>query len=411
MAISAFPMAASQSGNPGSMGDIRRSNLSLVLSTIAQAAADVCPSRAQVASATGLTKASVSSLVLDLLDAGLICEIEGLHSPGRGRPGVGLQLNPRRAVMGMEINIDYIAAGAVNLSGALLFHEIQERDNRSGDHRSVMGALADLAASVSRAAAKSGTVILGGGLAVPGILDTTKRGVVTAPNLGWERLELDLELLVPAAPLGITLSNEANAAALAESGYGQGIDGDFLFVSGEVGVGGGLVIGRELFTGPDGSAGEVGHVVVDPYGTACSCGGRGCLETVAGQDAIYVAAGLNEHPGARTRSETMSVLLRALHSGDRKALAAVERAGFSLGVALASTARVVPIGSVVLGGHFAVLEPWLHAPLLESLQRYAPGRFAAGQVSPSNTGTSGALLGAAWGPIQALLEAPHMLQV
>jgi predicted NBD/HSP70 family sugar kinase len=396
-----------ESAVPGSMGDVRRSNLALVLGRIAQASADTHLTRAQIASATGLTKASVSSLVLDLLEAGLVREI-GLNPQGeRGRPGVGLQLNPDRAVMGMEINVDYIAAGVIDLSGALLVQEIQERDNRDSDSGPVMDALALLAATVASTAVKRGVRILGGGLAVPGLVDASAPRVLTAPNLGWTNVDLDLSGLLPGAAMGVVLFNEANAAALAEVRHRARNGPGFLFVSGEVGVGGGLVIGAELFTGPEGHAGEVGHVVVDPDGSRCSCGGTGCLETVAGQDAIYAAAGIT---GSGTRSENMSALVDSLKAGEAGAVLAVDRAGKYLAMALASTARVTDIGSVVLGGHFAVLDPWLRAPLVAGLEKYAPGRITAEQVSLTAVGQAGALLGAAGIVVRSLVEAPHRLQ-
>lgn len=212
--------------------------------------------------------------------------------------------------------------------------------------------------------------------------------IITAPNLGWNTEILDLDALLPDAPLGTTLFNEANAAALAELRYRPAGNTDFLFVSGEVGVGGGVVIGSELFTGPQGHAGELGHVVVRPGGARCSCGGTGCLETVAGQDAIFVAAGVSSSAlsedrdtrqapaGAtvyRSGSERLAQLKSALLEGDAKALAAATAAGHSLGIALASTLRILNISSVVLSGHFAVLGNWIRPALLDSLEEYAPG--------------------------------------
>jgi predicted NBD/HSP70 family sugar kinase len=401
------PAVAGPGGSaPGSVGDVRRSNLALVLGAIAEFPPGTHPSRAQVAGATGLTKASVSSLVLDLLDAGIIREI-GLNPQGRGRPGVGLELSPSRAVMGMEINVDYISAAVVDLAGTVLIREVQERDNRISADGPVLAALALLAARVRSAAGEQGVEVLGGGLAVPGLVDPAASRVLTAPNLGWVNVDLDLDALLPEAPLGVELFNEANAAALAELRHRPNGAANFLFVSGEVGVGGGIVIGSELFTGPGGHAGEVGHIVVEPDGGRCSCGGTGCLETVAGQDAIFDAAGIGS---GSSRSASMSALLQALDAGRPGALAAVERAARCLGIALASTARVVNISSVVLGGHFAVLEPWLRGPLLDSLEKYAPGKYGSGQVSVSAVGESGALLGAAGSVIRSLVEAPHRLQ-
>ncbi|MCU1518480.1 MAG: transcriptional regulator/sugar kinase [Pseudarthrobacter sp.] len=407
MASSAPAAGTPESGTPGSMGDVRRGNLALVLGRIAQAGTGAHLTRAHIAGATGLTKASVSSLVLDLLDAGIVREIGLNPQRERGRPGVGLELNPARGVLGMEINVDYISAGVTDLAGNLLVQETREQDNRAIPPGSVAAALAGLAADLRRTAEAQGVRVLGGGLAVPGLVDGSTGTVLTAPNLGWDNEILDLAAILPDVPLGTTLFNEANAAALAELQYRPAGGGDFVFVSGEVGVGGGLVLGSELFTGPGGHAGELGHVVVDPGGTACSCGGRGCLETVAGQDAIFAAAGIRAQ--VPSRSSSLAGLLAALAAGDAAALGAVARAGHFLGVAVASTARLLNVPSVVLGGHFAILAEWIRPALSESLAQYAPGKILPGDISLSAVGQAGALLGAAGSVVRSLVDAPHRL--
>ncbi|MDQ0673209.1 putative NBD/HSP70 family sugar kinase [Pseudarthrobacter siccitolerans] len=406
MAYTAAGPVLSEAAAPGNMGDVRRSNLALVLGRVVQSPPGSHLTRAQIAASTRLTKASVSSIVLDLLDAGILRE-RGLNPQGeRGRPGVGLELNPARGVIGMEINVDYIAAGVTDLSGAVVVQEIRERDNRDSEDAPVLAALAALAAEVRTAATEKGVEVLGGGLAVPGLVDAGNSTVIAAPNLGWLDIKLDLDRLLPGLPLGVTLFNEAKAAALAELAHGPAGRHDFLYVSGEVGVGGGLVIGSELFTGPEGHAGEVGHIVVDPEGSRCSCGGTGCLETIAGQDAIFAAAGI----AGKVRSESMSALLAALTGEQPEALRAVQRAGRSLGVAVASTARVVNIAAVVLGGHFAVLDQWLRPSLVESLATYAPGKILPEHITTAAVGEGGALLGAAGSVVRSLVEAPHRLQ-
>lgn len=418
-AASAEPAAV---GTPGSMGDVRRANQALVLGRIAQAGPVTYLTRAQIAAATGLTKASVSSLVLDLIDAGLVRET-GLNPQGeRGRPGVGLALDPAQGVMGMEINVDYISAGVTDLAGNLLLQKTREQDNRNAAPGQVLAALGSLVAEVRGGAEASGVQILGGGLAVPGLINDRAGTVITAPNLGWSGETLDLGALLPHVPLSTRLFNEANAAALAELRYRPPGDPGFLFVSGEVGVGGGLVIGTELFTGPHGHAGELGHVVVEPNGTDCSCGGAGCLETLAGQDAIFAAAGIppgaaslragvglgpSEGPGYRTRSERLAQLKSALMEADPGALAAVTTAGRALGIAVASTARLLNISSVVLSGHFAVLGDWIRPALLDSLGRHAPGAVQPQDITFSAVGQLGAVLGGAESVGRSILDSPH----
>ncbi|WP_396133527.1 ROK family protein [Arthrobacter sp. 1088] len=385
---------------PGRVGDVRRRNLSLVLDSIARNG-DAKPSRAQVAAGTGLTKAAVSSLVADLVESGLVSEV-GLYRDGeRGRPGQGLELSARRGVVGMEINVDYLAVGLVDLGGNLRFSSTVESRNRGLKPDAVMDELGVLAGQAKASAASAGITILGGGLAVPGLVDEQHDIVLSAPNLHWEHEQLNPRALLEDAPLGVRLSNEANSAALGELWYGEG-PSDFLYVSGEVGVGGGVIIGSELYTGPGGSAGELGHIVVHPEGPSCSCGGAGCLETFAGQEAIFEAARIPEGSlGRRTE-----LLLAALAADEPHAKRAVRDAGRYLGIALASSARLMDVEAVVLGGHFAVLADWLKPAVLSSLERYAPGLLKPESLTVSRLEHSGTLLGAAGQVIRAVIESP-----
>ncbi len=394
------PTPVNESTAPGRVGDVRRRNLSLVLDSIARTG-DAKPSRAQLAAGTGLTKAAVSSLVADLVDSGLVSEV-GLYRDGeRGRPGQGLELSSRRGVIGMEINVDYLAVGLVDLGGNLRFHASVESRNRGLAPEKVMERLGGLAAEAKAAASAEKIAIMGGGLAVPGLVDGQHNMVLSAPNLHWENVQLHPRSLLEGAPLGVRLSNEANSAALGELWYGGGRP-DFLYVSGEVGVGGGVIIGSELYTGPGGSAGELGHIVVHPEGPACSCGGAGCLETFAGQEAIFKAAGIPEG----SLGERTELLLAALAAQDPRATKAVHDAGRYLGVALASSARLMDIEAVVLGGHFALLAEWLRPALLASLERYAPGLLEPGNLTVSGLEHSGTLLGAAGQVIRSVIESP-----
>lgn len=393
---------------PGRVEDVRRGNLVRVLASMAQARADpdFHPTRADLASRTGLTKASVSSLVAELVDAGLVAESGATRDGERGRPGVGLELSTRRGVVGMEINVDYISAGLLDLGGTLRIHRTLESGNRGQSPESVMALLAGLVSDIAAEASAAGIVILGGGLAVPGLVDSASGTVASAPNLHWRGVALRLDRLLPDAPFGTVLHNEANCAALAELWYGHGLDfRDYLFVSGEVGVGGGLVIGSELFAGPHGQAGEVGHVVVEPSGPDCSCGGHGCLESFAGQEAIFSEAGIP--PG--TASVRLARLGEQLASGDSAAISAVARAGHYLGIAAASTARLMNLSAVVLGGHFTLMGPWIKPALQQSLAEYAPGVVSDARVEISGLGQSAALLGAAGSSLRTVLAAPFSL--
>jgi predicted NBD/HSP70 family sugar kinase len=393
----------------GRVADVRRRNLSLVLDRIAARDQDgPAPSRAVIAAETGLTKASVSSLVADLLACGLLTEVGMSRDGERGRPGVGLAITNRLAVLGLEINVDYLAVGVVDLTGRVRVQLIEECINSGREPETVLAELADLSARAIAQAGRDHLEVLAAGLAVPGLVNADQGMVLHAPNLGWSRTVLDLATLLPSSGYGgtVALSNEANSAALAELWYGYGSTlRAYLFISGEVGVGGGLVLDGELFVGPGGHAGEVGHVVVDAGGARCSCGGRGCLETVAGQEAVFAAAGTE----GSTPAAKMERLLVALAAGDPAAEAAVARAGHFLGIAAASSARLVDISAVVLGGYFSRLGPWLLPALRASLASHAPHLLDPADVVLSDLPQTAALMGAAGSCIRQVLANPQGL--
>src|SRR5207342_2005864 len=130
-------------------------------------------------------------------------------------------------------------------------------------------------------------VVVGAAVALPGLVEAKTGTLLRAPNLGWEEIAVAAELASRLGGLAVRADNEANLAALAEHWQGVARDlEDFVAVFGEVGVGGGIFLDGELFRGAHGFGAEFGHVTVDPDGPACKCGSAGCLETVAGQEAI-----------------------------------------------------------------------------------------------------------------------------
>ncbi|HEY5184247.1 MAG TPA: ROK family transcriptional regulator [Actinomycetes bacterium] len=401
-------MVVSGAGEPLRPAGMRDRNLAVVLAAVAEQSPIT---RAQVATATGLTKSSVSGLVTELLAAGLVAE-EGARREGdRGRPGTVLALRGAGAVgLGLEANVDYLAAGLGDLTGRLRYHHIVTVDNRGRDRDAVLAELAGLAQQALAAAVEQGLTVAGACVAVPGVVDATTHRVVRAPNLGWVDFALveRLAAVLPTTPLGTSLENEANVAALGELWFGAGRElGDFVHVSGEVGIGGGIVVDGALFRGSHGMAGEIGHVVVDPDGPECSCGGRGCLERVAGQEAILALAGLAGSPRRGPRGRGLDDLVALLEAGQPQAVAAVQTAARHLGVALASVTNVLDPDSLVLGGGFAALGPWLRDPLEATLHRHVgdSGRRRP-RVVVSLLGADAAVRGAAGMVTRSVIASP-----
>nr|WP_093839393.1 ROK family transcriptional regulator [Streptomyces aidingensis] len=430
---------------------MRRQNLARVL----HALADHGPqSRAEAAARIGLTRAAVSTLVEELMRAGLLVE----QGPGRsgtvGRPGTVLQLADRGPCgLAAEIGVDHLAACAMDLRGTIRARGRCDINGRSGGPGPVLGRLTTLLEEVAREAADQGLRPERLTVAVPGLVTRGGTTVVRAPNLGWR--DTDLAARLPAALGVLAVDNEANLGALAElwtdrpelpgstldqapdvrgaatsggpggpggpggsgptaaadpAGTGPAVPhapgGDsFVHVSAEIGIGAAVVIDGQLLRGAHGFAGELGHVPVRPDGRPCTCGGRGCLETYAGEEAVLRAAGLEPGPGVR-----IDDLASRCAAGDQRTLRAVRRAGTALGIALSGAVNLLDPGRVVIGGALARLGPWLLPPLDRELARRTAvasgGRPTPVEVRASRLGPDGPLLGAARTSVRALLDMP-----
>jgi len=379
---------------PVRQASVRAHNLALVLRQVAGAPRP--PSRADLAASTGLTRATVSALVDDLAGGGLISEVGPAPRTGAGRPAVGLVLNGYGpAGLGLEINVDYLAGCVVDLTGAVIHRLVLHGDQRLVGPGAVLDAVADLGARLRAETAAAGRTVAGAALAVPGLVSGA--GLVhRAPNLAWH--DVDAAGALADGPLGdlpLTIDNEANLAALAElHADGDGLD-SFVYVSGEIGIGAGIVLHRTLFRGARGWSGELGHVCVHPDGPRCRCGALGCLEQYAGQEALLRDLPAGETGLARLRDDA------ALAGGRLPA------AGTSLGVALAGVVNMLDVDTVVLGGIFGPLTPWL-APSVEAelARRVLTSAWSPMTVRASALGPAAAAVGAAGAVIRDILAEP-----
>jgi predicted NBD/HSP70 family sugar kinase len=370
---------------PAGQQSVRDHNLTLVLASLADHRDGL--SRAQLSALTGLTRATVGALGDDLIGSGLVVESEPRRG-GRGRPGSPLSLNPSGpAGLGIEINVDYVSACVIDLTGAVRATGIELIDNRESPPEPAVRAASVLA---RRVAIEAALPIAGIGLALPGLVD--ERYVLRrAPNLaGWVDVDVAPMLRFAFGPwaseVSVRVDNEANLAALAQLWYGEpSHPPDFVHVSGEVGIGAGVVLRGQLFRGGNGYAGEIGHVIVDPTGPACHCGSRGCLEQVAGKEAMLELAG----------SVTLDQLWSAAQAGDPRALTSLQTAGAAIGTALVSVLNVIDIHAVVLGGIYARFARWLTPPVMHELTRRVSAPWTSVEVVASSLGDDAAVRGAA----------------
>jgi predicted NBD/HSP70 family sugar kinase len=377
---------------------LREHNLGLVLRRVAGSA--VPPSRADVAASTGLTKATVSSLVEELIAGRLVTELDPARRSGAGRPATGLVLRTDGAAgLGLEINVDNLAACVVDLAGTVRHLERLHEDQRGRPPAEVLVSVAELADRALAAADGAGLTPAAAAMAVAGIIDG-ERLVRLAPNLGWPETEMPDTI----AGLPLRVDNEANLAALGELHAPGSADTTFLYVSGEIGVGAGIVLDGRLFRGTHGWSGEFGHVTVDPAGPACRCGSRGCLEQYAGQEAILRTAGQEADAGG---GGEIARILSLATDADPAMLTALRGAGTVLGVAVAGMVNLLDVGTVILGGSYAPLSPWLRDEVeREVRERVITADWSPVTVRPSALAADATVVGSATAVVLDILDNP-----
>ena len=380
--------------------NLRAHNLSLALRHILANPGAI--NRAGIAAQTGISRATMSRLVDELIATDLVEESDDkLATGGRGRPTSVLSPASGTVIaLGLQVNISVLGAYLVDLSGNVLARETLEGDFSGSDPQATLRKLARMGRRVLREGREEGTTFLGSALALPGLVSGDT--LVTAPNLGWKNIPFE-ELTHPLHDLHVTLvANEADLAAFAVAHPRPGVPegpASFIYVSGEVGIGGGLVINHQPLGGAHGWSGEIGHICVEPQGNVCSCGARGCLETIAGLKALCRAAGLGDGASARELTQL------AGHSA--KAQDALANAGHALGQALAGVVNTVDISQVYLGGLVAETAPYLLPTLHEELETrvlQAPWYAPAIDILPSSEDLS--LRGGAFQILERILDDP-----
>lgn len=390
---------------PGQRSEtVRRANLSAILRELHTRGP---LSRSDLVARTGLTRSAIRALIGELVLTGLVSEERGTPQGTPGRPSPLVRPSPDWGfVLALEIAVDSLAAAVVGLSGEVID---LVRVDRPRDRSPVDVTLADLAALAQtlRDRLPGQEELIAVGVAVVGSVRRSDGFVSMAPNLGWRDVPLGehlAEALVTSLP--IVVANEADLGALAEWRRGAAVGKDhLLFISGEVGVGGGVIVDGRQLTGATGYGGEVGHMPVNPNGGTCRCGSVGCWETEVGERALLRRAG---HPRDAGREEVEALLVKAA-AGSTGALKALDTVGRWLGVGIAVLVNVFNPQVVVLGGRFGRIYPFVEERLQAEVTRLAlPHSREVVSVVPTALGADAALLGAAELAFEPLLSDPAL---
>ncbi|GAA2564327.1 ROK family protein [Winogradskya consettensis] len=323
-------------------------------------------SRVALARRLNLSSAAVTKAARPLIAMGYLEEQAATErtGPGAGRPASPLAIRAdREFFVGVKITGDELIGVVTDLRA-----EVRTSAHRRLTATGIDDVLTQLGELVNELLGSFRPRTRHLGLAVSGDVDHATGFVRYSPFLRWHDVALR-ELAEKATGLTVTVENDVKALTTAEQWFGEGVGADsFALVTVGAGIGCGLIVGGRLVSGAHGVAGEIGHISVDTNGPACHCGSRGCVEAIAGADAIVRAVG---RPGV-----TFSQAVALARSGDAAVGAVFARAGDAIGSGIAAVANLVGPSRIVVSGEglsaYDLFEPHIRA----GFQRQAFGAAA-----------------------------------
>lgn len=370
---------------PGSQSSLHRANLERVVRAVRMAGS---LTQAEIARSTGLSAATVSNIVRELREGGTV-EVTPTSAGGRRARSVSLS-GDAGIVIGVDFGHTHLRVAVGNLAHQVLAEESEPLDVDASSAYG-FGRAEELVERLIEATGIGRQKVIGVGLGVPGPIDVVTGTLGSTSILpGWTGINPREEM---AGRLGVPVyvDNDANLGALGELvwGSGRGVK-DLAYIKVASGVGAGLVIDGQIYRGPGGTAGEIGHITLDESGPVCRCGNRGCLETFTA--ARYVLPLLRSSHGRDLTMERVVQLAREGDPGCRRVIADVGR---HIGSGVANLCNLLNPSRVVLGGDLAEAGELVLAPIRESVSRYAiPSAARQLSVLPGALGGRAEVLGA-----------------
>lgn len=389
-------MARPPAGAGTNQENVRRHNLGTLLGHLHRAGP---LSRSSLTTLMGLNRSTIAGLVAELEELGLVVQGTPVSTAKvAGRPSAAVKPTEHAYVLAVDVRVDGLVVARVGIAG-----EVLSQATGPSPHEHEPGATADAVADMIKMVIRDAdpdSRLVGIGVSVPGIIERGTSVVRLAPNLGWRDVPFgDLLMKRLGVDLVPVLGNDADHGALAEHlrGAARGFD-DVVYISGEVGVGAGLIAGGLQVTGASGFAGEVGHLPLGGGVRPCHCGATGCWETEVGAAAIADAVGCPSD-----RLANLGAFLDELSTAPTD-LGAV---GAHLGLGLASLVNLLNPRVIVLGGYLRSLYPWVKADIESELAARALDASRAGvTVCPPGLGEYSVLFGASEVAFHALLADP-----
>lgn len=353
--------------------DLRRRNRAMVISAVRRASQ---PSRTEIAATTGLSHSTISTISSDLIAEGILAEAKGNEpaSMKRGRPQVALKLEASAAsVVAVVLSLNHLSASIIDYAGNTIAEESRKLDTQQMPAGALIDECVAMIHRMTDARDRIGAPLLRITLAVQGITDSGSRKLLWSPITPHDDIHfaerLEEEFGVP-----VSVENDCNmiAEALRWRDPIRYRD-DFIAILLSHGIGMGLVIKGELFTGTQSSGGEFGHMIHRPDGALCRCGRRGCIEAYAGNYAIWRNARVgdeNATPLADLSDEDITALANAARDHDGPEREAFRKAGEAIGFGLGSMFALfdpAPLAFVGVGATaFDLMEPHVRAAIAKT---------------------------------------------
>lgn len=316
-------------------------------------------SRAELSQLTGLSPTATGIIVGSLMDKGYIHQTGTGESKGGRRP-VLLELKPDSFYsVGIDLDTGGMNIVLVDITGKTV-HECFEAYEKLDNFKLAVKKMEESVRKVLLQYRIGYDRLLGIGVSVPGMVDSQTHHVILAPNLGWENVDIAGHL-EEASGVSVYVENEAMCSAICENWVGCCQDvSDFVCINIKSGIGAGIFAGGRLYRGAGGSAGEVGHIVVDENGPKCGCGNYGCLETVVSTERIVeraqrlvrqgVVSSLNE--ASDVDSITLDTIIRAAERDDEAARGMLLETARYLGIAISNLVNTLNPSKIVIGKDF-----------------------------------------------------------
>jgi predicted NBD/HSP70 family sugar kinase len=374
----------------GSLASLREGNRKRVVDALRERGV---ASRADLARITGLSRSTISTIVSDLLDTGLVGERDGHPADGAqaGRPPVMVSLNPSAGLaVGVDFGHRHLRVAVSDLSHRVLAEAWRELNvDHSADHG--LAAAAEFVDQVLDEAGADRARVIGVGMGLPAPIDRTTGTVQGASILpGWVGVDAAAEA-ASRFGLPVQVENDANLGALAELSWGAAKGkSEVAYIKVATGIGAGLISGGRLQHGVGGTAGEIGHTVIADGGPVCRCGNRGCLETLASTRSIAELLS-----ASRAEEVSSKRVLELSAAGDAAAQRLVGDAGRAIGIAVANLCNLLNPQCVIVGGDLSVAGETLLEPLRDTVRRNAiPNAVENVEIVAGVLGERAELLGA-----------------